>query len=155
MSNQRTQVFLHAWTGDPEKGMEFVKARYPAALVVPLAHLALRESGWRGQLRTLTRLRGRAIVFYFSTLNDVREPEIFIALHLLHGCRESVLADEAGNIRIIRFGDCLRRLPALVISAIADAAAFSITLMLFKRLRKQVASEPLRNTPGSPEIAYL
>jgi glycosyltransferase involved in cell wall biosynthesis len=135
--------------------MQFVQARYPHASISCLAHRELRESGWRGQLRTLSKLRGTAVVFYFRTLDDVREPEIFIALHLLHGCRESVLADEAGNTRIITLKECLCRLPAILVAGIADLAVFAGTWVIFKRLRKRVSPQPLCDASATAEIAYI
>ena len=156
MSAKQLRVFLHAWTGDPEKGLRFVAERYPAAQVSTLRHRELRESGWFGQLRTLCGLRGRALVFYFRSLGDAKEPAIFLALHLLHGCRESVLADEAGDVEVITFKECITRLPALILAASRDAMVFAATWLKFQWLRKRVCHRAQRTAERTNlEIAYI
>jgi glycosyltransferase involved in cell wall biosynthesis len=156
MSKKPSAVFLHAWTGDAEEGIKFIEGRYPGAEISVLVHRELRESGWAGQVRAFARLKGKAVVFYFRSLADVKEPELFICLHLLHGCSETVLADESGNLTVITLRECARHLPKLIIGAVADLAVFSTTWLLFKKLRKAVRSTaPLLTSEGSPDIAYI
>ncbi len=156
MSRKRSKVFLHAWTGNAEKGIQLVEGRYPGAEIAALSHRELRESGWKGQIRAFARLRGRALVFYFRSLADVREPELLIWVHLLHGCRETVLADETGNLTVITLSDCAGHLPKLIFGAIADLVVFSSTWLHFRKLRKAVTGAPPPATgEGSPDIAYI
>ena len=156
LSTEHSQVFLHAWTGNLEKGMGFVEERYSSAVVTRLDHRQLRESGWLGQLRKLTGLKGRAVVFYFRSLDDVKDPAIFLALHMLHGCRESVLADEAGQVQVITTRECMRRLPGLILAGAADAMTFAGTWLIFKWMRARAGRrEHLAVKNGAPEIAYI
>jgi len=152
----RSRIFLHAWTGNPERGQRFCEERYPSAEISTLTHRELRESGWSGQLRTLTRLKGHALVVYFQSLTDLKEPEIYLALHMLHRCKETVLADESGNIRVIRLKECARRLPGLILALGADAMVLAGTWLLFKWMRRQAGRSMTRWAGGgSPDIAYL
>ncbi|HWE85523.1 MAG TPA: glycosyltransferase family 4 protein [Terracidiphilus sp.] len=155
-AQERSEVFVHAWTGNAVKGIRFAELRYPGAQISALSHRELRESGWKGQISAFARLRGRAIVFYFKSLADVREPELLIWIHLLHRCRETVLADEAGNVTVITLRDCARHLPKLIVAITADLAVFSTTWFRFKMLRKAVTSTLSPSTAqGSPDIAYI
>ena len=155
-AQDRSEVFLHAWTGSAVKGIRFAELRYPGAEISALSHRELRESGWKGQIGAFARLRGRAIVFYFRSLADVKEPELLIWVHLLHRCRETVLADETGNVTVVTLRDCVRHLPKLIVGLVADLAAFSTTWLLFWKLRKAVKSTvPPLIGEGSPDIAYL
>ncbi|HVU47799.1 MAG TPA: glycosyltransferase family 4 protein [Terracidiphilus sp.] len=156
MIQKSPKVYLHAWTGNAEKGLQFIQARYPSAEITTLAHRELRESGWAGQIRALARLRGTAIVFYFRSLADVKEPELLVCLHLIHGCSESVLADEAGNVTVISLKDCLRRLPKIALSLTVDVAVFAVTWLLLSRLQKSAGKGvPVVPTEGAPDIAYI
>ena len=156
MSRNRSTVFVHAWTGNAEKGKSFAEARYAGAEIVALSHRQLRESGWHGQIRAFARLRGRAIVFYFRSLSDVREPELLTWVHLLHGCGETVLADEDGNARLITLQDCVRHFPKLLLGAIADAAVLATSWLRFRRLRKIVHGEaPPPVGEGELDLCYL
>lgn len=156
MNTRRSRIFLHAWTGNPERGMHFVEQRYPSAGISTLVHRELRESGWSGQLRRLAGLKGRALVFYFRSLADVREPEIFLAVHLLHGCRETVLADESGNVRVITLKKCIARLPELILALGADALVLVGAWMAFKWMRRQAERRrPRKAETVAPDVAYL
>ena len=156
MSVKQLKVFLHAWTGNPEKGLWFVRQRYPDATISTLAHRELRESGWSGQLRTLAGLKGRALVVYFRSLTDVNQPEIFLALHMLHGCKETVLADESGNLRVITLKECVIGLPGLMLALGVDAMVFAGTWLWFKRIRRQASrGAPRRAEGGTPDIVYI
>ena len=156
MSRDRNDVYLHAWTGNAEKGIKFASGCYPGAKVTVLFHQELRKAGWKGQIRAFARLKGRAVIFYFRSLADIREPELLVWVHLLHGCRETVLADEAGNATVVRLKDCVRHLPKLIIGLAADLAVFAVTWLLFNKLRKTVKGAVPRSTgEGSPDIVYI
>jgi glycosyltransferase involved in cell wall biosynthesis len=153
---KQSRVFLHVWTGNPEQGLRFVEERYPSAEISALAHQTLRESGWSGQLRTLAGLKGRALIYYFRSLADVKEPEIFLAVHLLHRCKETVLADESGNLRVITLKECVVRLPGLILALGADAMVLAGTWLLFKWMRRLVGQDvPLKSEGGAPDVAYI
>lgn len=147
MSQNQSTVFVHAWTGDAGKGRDFARACFPGADIVSLSHRELREAGWRGQIRAFARLRGKAVVFYFRALSDVREPELLIWAHLLHGCGLTVLADEAGNAKFITLKDCLRGFPRLLVAAFADLFVFARSWLRFRRLAKLIRRrQPPRTT---------
>jgi glycosyltransferase involved in cell wall biosynthesis len=165
MIRNRSTVFVHAWTGNADKGRNFAQARYTGAEIVALSHRELRQSGWRGQIRAFARLRGKAIVFYFRALSDVRELELLTWVHLLHGCGETVLADEEGNVKIITLKHCVRQFPQLLAGAIADAAVFALSWLRFRRLRHvirqpvppsaRLLSGPLSTLRGELDLCYL
>jgi glycosyltransferase involved in cell wall biosynthesis len=156
MLQKHCKVFLHAWTGNPENGVKFVRDRYPSAEISTLDHRELRESGWSGQLRTLIGLKGDAIIFYFRSLADMKEPEIFVGLHLIHRCKETILADEGGNVVAISMRECLRRLPGLIVALTADAAVFATTWFLFQRIQRQIVGNHSHPKPSSStDFAYI
>jgi glycosyltransferase involved in cell wall biosynthesis len=156
VNTKRSRIFLHAWTGNPEQGLRFVEERYPSAEISTLVHQELRESGWFGQFHALTRLKGRALVVYFRSLADVKEPEIFLALHMLHGCKETVLADESGNLRVITLKECVLRLPGLILALGADVMVLAGSWLFFQWMRWLAGHGVPRKAEGeSPDVAYL
>ena len=138
MSRNQSTVFVHAWTGDAGKGTDFARSCFPGAEIVSLSHRELRAAGWRGQLRAFAQLRGKAVIFYFRALCDIREPELLIWAHLLHGCSLTVLADEAGNSKFSTLKDCLRGFPKLLAAALADLVVFARSWLRFRTLGKLV-----------------
>lgn len=156
MTKQRT-VYLLPWTGDVEKGVEFLKARYPGEKVVVLNHRALREGGWKKQARALMRLRGRALVFFFRSIEDLNAPLLLPWSGLLHHCSETVIADEEARVESYRPRSWWRLAPATFVAIILEVSIFLVSWFLlqiaiqFKRARILFPSQ----TQLGLDIAYL
>ena len=135
--------------------MEFARSRYPHAEIVSLSHRELRESGWKGQIRTFRKLRGQALIFFFRSRDDLREPCLLVCMHLLHRCRETVIADEAGVVRAITLGSWLAAIPGVLAAAATDLMVFVLSGLILHLLRTRVGitGKSIRGAPA--EIAYL
>ena len=65
-------------------------------------HRRLRESTFMERIRLLRGFRGRAVVFYFESLDDFKYRQIIECIHFLHRCRETVLCDSGGRWETMR-----------------------------------------------------
>src|SRR3954470_22321726 len=76
-----SQINLLVWSGDRAQARRAVGERYPGSEVTEIPKRALRESGWKGQLRYMLRLRGQALIIYCASLDDVQAPRLFACVH--------------------------------------------------------------------------
>jgi glycosyltransferase involved in cell wall biosynthesis len=156
MKSNSSKVFLHAWTGSVESATRLAQARYPGAEITELPHRQLREAGWRGQIRTFRRVKGAALIFYFRTLEDVKEPELLLWIQVLHGCRETVIADERGQIKVFTTWDCIRQIPNLMLAMESDLTAFSGAWLRLKNLLRAVRGTPVQKpVNGDLDLLYI
>ncbi len=148
-------VYLHVWTGDPGKGRAFVEQRYPGATVMELSHRELRDGGWKGQVRALRSLRGRALVVFFNSIDDCMQLQLVQWSGLLHHCKETVTVDERGHLSVYRRRDWLWMFPKAAISAMADLFVF--LSFWFGLNLWRVLARPQQFSPRevSLDVAYL
>lgn len=123
----QSTVHLLCWSGSPEVAERAVRAHFPDSQIEVLNQREFRELGWRGQLRVLRKLHGRALVYFFSSVHDNRMPQILAWSGLAHHCKETVLAAVTGEWESYRRSDWLRMLPKLVLSAAWDVFVFAWT----------------------------
>ena len=147
-------VYLHVWTGDPARARELVEARYPRAEIVELSHRELREGGWKGQVRALLALKGRALVSFFDSFADSKQTELIRWSGLLHGCRETAMLNRSAEWCIFRRRDWLWMLPKAACSLLADVGVL-IVGFLHLGVWKSRARPLAGSGEGSPEVAYL
>ena len=72
------------------------------------------------RIRLLRGFRGRAVVFYFESLDDFKYRRMIECIHFLHRCRETVLCDGAGRWEAMRVIDILRAAPGVLFSILLD-----------------------------------
>jgi len=151
---ERKRVYLHVWTGDATRARELATARYPGTDLVELSHRALREGGWKGQVRGFHSLRGHALVIYFNDFNDSKQTELIRWSGLLHRCRETVMVNRAGEWHVYKRHDWLWMLPRTVFSLFADALVLLFWFVYLHYLK--LTSGPTRSRePGTPDVGYL
>jgi glycosyltransferase involved in cell wall biosynthesis len=117
-------VFVLVWTGSADQAVNVVSNHYPGCQIKLLSHRALRESGWRGQVRSLRELHGEALVFYFQSLLDLHEKLLLAWSGLLHRCRETSFMDSGGLVERYRRIDWLVLFPRTICAAVGDCLAF-------------------------------
>ncbi len=150
----RNKVYLHVWTGDAGRARELAAARYPGAELVELSHRALREGGWRGQLKAFRELRGQALVIYFDAFTDSKQTELIRWSGLLHRCRETAMVDKTGDWKAYRRRDWFWMLPRTGFSLLTDLCVFAFWFGYLHFLKLTGKPETQRG-PDAPGIAYL
>jgi len=150
-------VYLIVWTGKREDAIRLLGERYKGRKVVDLPARELRQSGWKGQLRSLRRLKGYALVFFFQSLEEAHERQLLALSELVHRCSETVIADSTGKCEVHRPNSLLWRLPKLMLSGLADLFVL-VSVWLFLNLALIL---PLRRRRPKPvercdfDLAYL
>ncbi len=113
-------IYLYVWSGDAKRARGLGDSRYPGIEIREFPHRILRESSLRERIRLLRGFRGRAVIFYFESLDDFKIQTIVPVRSFLHGCRETVLCDNGGRWETIRTIDILRSAPRIVSSLLRD-----------------------------------
>ncbi len=150
-------VYLIVWTGKREDALRLLEERYKGYKVVHLSARELRQSGWKGQLRSLRSLKGHALVFFFNSIEDAYEHQLLAFSELVHRCKETVIADSTGEFEIYSINSLIWRLPKLMLSGLADLFVL-ISVWLFLRLALILRLCRRRTKPveGSQfDLAYL
>lgn len=147
-------VHLCVWAGDAKRARALVANRYAEIEISEFPHRRLRVSSFAQRIRLLRGLQGRAIVFYFESLQDFKHRQVLGCFHLLHRCQETVLCDKDGQWESIRTMDILRSVPGALLSILVDAKTVVFWWCYLKLKLKRVA--PVDYAPaGDPEVAYL
>ncbi len=147
-------VYLCVWSGEAERARELARSRYPGALVEEFPHRMLRVSSSMQRIRLLRGLRGRAVIFYFESLETFRHKQIVECLHFLHRCRETALCDQSGRWESIGNTSLLRSIPGVFTSLWLDGWTLLKWWIYLQMWSKRVPAPP-RTGVGQPEIAYL
>lgn len=124
MVTPRRVVYILLLSGAPEDARRIVQSRYPNSSQVLLSRRALRESGWKGQIRAFRELRGDALVIFSEALSALKEPHLLLCSAFLHACRETVFADKNGELRVYTRPALFRHLPELFFSGFLDLMVF-------------------------------
>src|SRR5438094_86081 len=138
------KVFVLVLAGQEKDALAFAKRHYPACEGVLLSKIDLRESGARNQLRRLRQLKGQALVIFTDDLKSLREPMLLKWTVLLHGCRETVLADSSGAFETSTKFASVLLLPQSLIAALIDLIVLAcvwVGLRLF-RIWLKLGREP-------------
>jgi glycosyltransferase involved in cell wall biosynthesis len=152
-------VFVDSWIGRAEVARGVIGDLYPGATLQFLSHRELRELGWRRQLAFFRGLKGQALVFFFKSLEQLNEPQLLAWTGLIHRCRETVLADEAGRTRVYRRRDWLRLFPSFLLSGLLDGAILLLSYVILRLWLLWIRPVPLGRAPkekSNPlDFAYL
>jgi glycosyltransferase involved in cell wall biosynthesis len=158
MTPIQNQVYVLVLSGESSGASKFVAARYPDCKSFFLSKRELREGGWRGQIRAFRRLKGKALVFYRESLEEIQEPQLALWTAALHRCRYTVSADANGRTLVNTRWTLIRSLPRAVVSAVTDIFVFSLTLFLLGMVRRKKAQTPVQfqwRSEADPELTYL
>ncbi len=136
------------------RARELVEAQYPGAQIREFPHRGLRVSGFMQRVRLLRSLRGRAIVFYFDSLQGFQHRQILQCFQLLHRCEETSLCDKTGHWEAFQTRDVFRSAPGVLISVLRDAGGL-IFWCCYLQLSLKHAAPVDQISAGDPEVAYL
>ena len=147
-------VYLCVWSGEAERARELTRSRYPQARIEELPHRKIRVSGFMQRIQLVRDLRGRAVIFYFDSLDTFRHKQVVECLHFLHRCRETVLCDQGGRWQALGNADVLRAIPGVFLSLLIDLGTLLFWWVFLHCWRgRSVPASPIKD--GSPQIAYL
>lgn len=153
----KSQVNLLVWSGNARMARQFAMERYPGSPVTELSKRDLRESGWKGQLRYMLHLRGKALMMYCESLEDLQAPRLLSCVHFLHRCQETFIVDSSRRQTAYRSMTALLALPGTVLGLATDAVVFAISwLVLRLALLCRPSPQPSRGKSETRlKIAYL
>jgi len=149
------KLFLYVWTGSDPDARAFAQQRYPDAAIVPLSHREVRGSTWRDQVRILRSLHGRAIVFFFQSLEDAHYRRLLLWTGLLHRCHETVIADASGRVETYRRRDWLWLFPLTLLSALLDAFVLSSSWLSLSWMKIRGGTHSGGSRESDFDVAYL
>src|SRR5260370_28051456 len=89
-------VYVLVLSGDAERAQRIALGMYPDNETVHLSKRQLREGGWKQQLRQLRGLKGKALLLFAESREDIQEPLLVRLTILFHGCQETAIADTQG-----------------------------------------------------------
>jgi glycosyltransferase involved in cell wall biosynthesis len=147
-------VYLCVWSGDAERARDLVSSRNPGAEIRDFPHRKLRVGTFGERKRLLRGCRGRAIVFYFPSIDEFKHRRILECIHFLHQCQETVLCDKSGRWESIRTLDLVRSTSGVLIAIVRDVKTV-IFWWLYLKLWLRRRERPVPITNGNREIAYL
>jgi glycosyltransferase involved in cell wall biosynthesis len=148
-------IYLCVWSGDTDHARDRVSSRYPGIEIVEFPYRRLRASSFSERIRLLHGFRGRALVFYFQSFNELKHRQILECIHFLHRCRETVLCDSDGRWERMRTIDILRSTPGVLLTILLDLKTLIFWWCYLKLLLMQTRLAPTGIGSGEPEIAYL
>jgi len=148
-------VYILLLSGDPENARRIVKSRYPHCPPVFLSRRALRESGWKSQVRAFRELRGEALVVFSEPISALKEPKLLLCSAFLHACRETVFADNRGALRVYTRPARFRQLPELLFSSVLDLMVLISGWVLVRIFRSITKPQSHLNAGAHLDAAYL
>jgi len=150
------QVYLHVWNGNHDEARRTVCRQYPDFPIVEVSHQELRSRGWKGQIRALRGLKGKALAVFFESLEDSPQLQLVLWTGLIHRCSETMLADGLGNVQVYKIQDLFRVIPRTVLSLFCDIAVFSF-LRLFLTVWWPMVhrSHSMQDKSDGLDVAYL
>jgi glycosyltransferase involved in cell wall biosynthesis len=148
-------VYLCVWSGDAGRARELVRSCYPGIEIVEFPYRKLRESTLLERIRLLHRFRGRAFVFHFQSVDELKYRRILECIHFLHQCRETVLSDNSARRVRMRTIDILRSGPNLLLSILLDLKTLIYWWCYLQLLLRRAKPVLTGVGAGEPTIAYL
>jgi len=147
-------AYLCVWSGNAKRALDLTGSRFPGMEIRELSYRGLRISGFMQRIRLLRSIRGRAIIFYFASLDDFKHRQVLVCFHLLHRCQETVLCDTSGRWESIRSIDIARWAPGILLSLLLDVKT-AIFWWFYLHLWLKRSTPQSHVDRGDPEIAYL
>ncbi len=148
-------VYILLLSGDSEDARRLVRSRYPECTQVLLSKRALRENGWKGQVRAFRQLGGEALVIFSEALSALKEPRLLRCSAFLHNCRETVFADSSGEVRIYSRLALFGQLPEVLFSAALDLLVLIGSWMFARVLCSFAKPQPHVTADAELDVAYL
>ena len=149
-------VYVLPLTGELADAKNFVARRFPGRELVTLEKRALREAGWRGQIKAFKKMRGEALIFFVRSWSELQEPQLIVWSSLLHHCRFTVLADSSGRALVCSRFARLLLLPKALASALNDVLVFAIAWLSLKLLMRNAQPAWIREQSDvDMDLAYL
>src|SRR2546425_13008082 len=121
VKDQKGNVFLFVWTGETEKAVQVVSRFFPGRNIEVISRRQMWDGGWRGQARTLHACRGEAFVYFFRSLEEMRQPALIAASGLIHSCSKNLIIDVQGKVTRMTCVDLLTLLPKTVGAVLYEA----------------------------------
>jgi glycosyltransferase involved in cell wall biosynthesis len=148
-------VYLYVWSGDAQRARALAASHYPGVEMLEFPHRRLRDSTPAGRVRLLRGLRGRAIVFYFQSLADLRYRQMLACMHFLHHCDETVLCDGGGQWQPSGSAALLRAMPSLLWSMLCDLKTLIFCSLYLRLGFRHAVPVPFSTASRQPQVAYL
>jgi len=150
------RVYILILSGDAERAQAIALSTYPDAEIVHLAKRQLREGSWKQQLRQLRGLKGKALLVFAQSREDLQEPLLLKLTVLVHGCRETAIADAQGVQQVLRRSALWKVIPEAVVCLTADLLVLLAGWVSLKLLLLWVRTVPrLSHKTPSPNVAFL
>jgi len=151
------KIYVHVRTGRAEDAKRIVEGRYGVCDIVFLSHRELREAGWKGQIRALSKLKGEAIVFYCQSVEEIYQQQLLIWTALVHKCRVTAFADANGYFRVYRRVDLIGLFPKTFLSVLSDAFVLLSSWILLQFLKHSKKPCPVASNAGDKDldVCYL
>jgi glycosyltransferase involved in cell wall biosynthesis len=153
--NTSNQVYLHVWTGNHDEARRTVSRQYPTSQVTEISHQELRSRGWRGQLRALRSLKGKAMAVFFQSLDDTPQLQLVLWSGLIHRCSETMVADSHGNVKVYKRRQLIQLVPRTVLSAICDVLVLSFVRLLLAFWQPIAHPRKAKGNSIDLDVAYL
>ena len=150
------RVYLLVLTGELADANKFVACNYPGYECVVLSKRELREVGWHGQIKSLRKMKGEALIFFRHSLSELQEPQLALWSSVLHRCRFTVLAGSSGSF--VKYGRwrLLLGLPRAIVSGMSDLCVFATSWLGMKILRLRASPRRAQwRQDANLDVAYL
>src|SRR5882672_5337609 len=93
-------VYLLVLSGRVEEAQDIARRKYSGFELVTLSKRALREGGWKRQLKELRGLKGAAFLIFAESIEDIQEPLLLKLTTMFHRCKETIIADASGHVQV-------------------------------------------------------
>jgi glycosyltransferase involved in cell wall biosynthesis len=155
MSSRSNRVYLLPWSGKTEVATEMVRRHYPETDIELIDPREFRELGWKGQMRRLRSLRGKAFIFFVQTHTQVWAKQLLAWSVLVHRARHTVLMDASGHVEKHSRASLSKVALLTAYSASIDVLVFLASALVLLYCRMFPIRRPFREGPWETDLAYL
>ena len=149
-------VYVLVLSGDAERAQRIALGIYPDHETVHLSKRQLREGGWKQQLRQLRGLKGKALLLFVASREDIQEPLLLRLTILFHACQETAIADAQGVLQLLRRSALWKLIPEAAIYLTADLFVLLAGWVSLKFLLLSVQKAPkLSSKTPSIDVGFL
>lgn len=148
-------VYILVWTGSEEVAKRLVEDQFPGSTIQILNRREMRESGWRGQVKALRKLQGNALIYFFQSLSDVREPLLLAWSGALHHCNATVFLDSSGRSETYKRADRFQMIPRTLGALIHDVGALAWTWVAMGLLSWRTKPQSIVDRARELDLVYL
>ena len=128
---------------------------FPGRNIEVISRRQMWDGGRKGQARTLHACRGEAFVYFFRSLEEVRQPALIAASSLVHGCRKNVIIDVQGTVTRMTWVDVLTLFPRAAAAALYEAGVFAVSWLILKCMARDArAATSASARPAEIDLLY-